>query len=156
MPPELTQEQQATNYQTMQHIATVQRLLHTVVVSLMSRALDHDLSKLVPPEVEAFTEVTPLLAVTEYGSPEYVAAKQKLGEALAHHYAANRHHPEHFENGVNDMTLVDLLEMLCDWLASTARNKNGDIHKSLQINAARFGIGPQLLKILENTVNRTF
>lgn len=156
MSKQLTLKQQATNYQTMQHILTVQAMMHLVVERLLSRALVHDQSKLISPEVEAFTEATPLLAKNEYGSPEYEAAKQKLGVALAHHYACNPHHPEHYKNGINGMTLIDLVEMLCDWFAATARNKNGDIHKSLEINTERFGIEPQLRQILENTINSTF
>jgi len=32
------------------------------------------------------------------------------------------------------------------------RHNNGNIRKSIEINANRFGISPQLVKILENTV----
>ena len=49
----------------------------------------------------------------------------KFKPAIDHHYANNRHHPEHWPNGINDMTLMDLIEMLADWKAATARNKNG-------------------------------
>jgi Family of unknown function (DUF5662) len=53
--------------------------------------------------------------------------------ALGHHYAANRHYLEHFANGVNDVTLVDLVEMLADWKAATERSDTGDLRKSLEI-----------------------
>ena len=35
-------------------------------------------------------------------------------DALQHHYQKNRHHPEAFERGVDGMTLVDLVEMVCE------------------------------------------
>ena len=50
------------------------------------------------------------------------------------------------------MTLVDLVEMLCDWAAATERHADGDIIKSLEINGERFGMTEQLATILENTV----
>lgn len=72
--------------------------------------------------------------------------------ALDHHYAHNRHHPECHADGVNDMTLIDLIEMVCDWTASAKRNASGDVRKGLDFNAERFGISPQLLRIIKNTV----
>jgi hypothetical protein len=71
---------------------------------------------------------------------------------LAHHYAANAHHPEHHVNGIAGMTLIDLVEMLCDWKAAGQRHANGSIEKSLAVNRERFAIGDQLQAILVNTV----
>lgn len=49
------------------------------------------------------------------------------------------------------MTLIDLLEMFCDWKASSMRHNDGNIRKSVEINAGRFKMSPQLVRILENT-----
>lgn len=57
---------------------------------------------------------------------------------------------------MDDMTLVDLCEMLADWRAATQRNKNGNIRKSIEHNATRFNMSPQLTKIFENTVREMF
>src|SRR5262245_35896998 len=122
----MTLEEQATNAATRQHIATVQSLLHRVVKELLDRADAHDQSKLATPEVELFTEFTPKLATSTYGSPEYEGFRKAMGPALAHHYAKNRHHPEHFKNGVNDMSLIDVIEMFCDWKAATMRHNDGN------------------------------
>ena len=73
--------------------------------------------------------------------------------ALDHHYANNRHHPEHFENGISDMNLIDLIEMICDWKSATARHSDGDIKRSIIINTNRFKLSDQLAKILSNTAN---
>ena len=137
---------------TSRHIARVQQLLSHVQEELRARGEAHDHSKLVAPEKEVFDVVTPLLKGLTYGSDEYKASLADMKPALDHHYAENRHHPEHFENGIDDMTLVDLIEMLCDWKAATERHANGDIFKSLLHNAERFGISEQLAKVLENTV----
>lgn len=147
----LTLEQQATNYETCKHIQLVQKNLHYVVAELLERGELHDQSKLNSPEVELFTEFTPKLAKSTYGSEEYNGYKKAMGEALIHHYAKNRHHPEHFKDGINDMNLIDLIEMFCDWLAATSRHNDGNIRKSIEINGNRFGMSPQLIKIFENT-----
>jgi len=81
---------------------------------------------------------------------------EKVNPAIVHHYSKNRHHPEHWPNGIDDMTLIDLVEVLADWKASTAKNKNGNIRKSIEINAKRFNMSPQLTKIFENTVRELF
>ena len=152
----LTPEQKACNYDTMLHIQRVRNLLNDVIFNLLNRGLKHDQTKLDSPEVELFTEFTPKLAYLTYGSPEYDACKKELKTALDHHYANNRHHPEHHKNGVNDMTLLDLIEMLVDWKAASERHNDGNIRKSVEINGERFGMSPQLIKIFENTVKELF
>jgi hypothetical protein len=148
---DLTVEEQATNAQTQKHIRLVGKLLHMVAVELLRRADAHDQSKLERPEVELFTEFTTKLATCTYGSPEYEAFRRAMGPALAHHYANNDHHPEHFKDGIDDMNLVQLVEMFCDWKASSTRHNDGNIRKSIEVNANRFGMSPQLVRILENT-----
>lgn len=97
-------------------------------------------------------EYTPKLKASTYGSDEYKGFLEGMGEGLRHHYEANRHHPEHFPNGVNDMTLVDLMEMLADWKAATERHADGDVARSLRVQKERFGISDQLAQVLHNTV----
>jgi hypothetical protein len=147
----LTLEQKATNYETFLHIQQVQKLLNRVIVELLKRSELHDQSKLASPEVEMFTEFTPKLAASTYGSEEYEEFRKAMGPALAHHYAKNRHHPEHFRNGILDMDIVDFVEMFCDWKAATIRHNDGNILKSIEHNSVRFSIGTELRCILQNT-----
>lgn len=137
---------------TWEHIHTVQRHLLDFANRLIRRSQEHDRSKLVEPELELFDEATPKLAKLEYGSPEYQQALDELKPALDHHYAKNSHHPEHYPEGVNDMTLMDIVEMFCDWKAATERMHDGNIRQSLEHNRKRFNISEQLHKIFENTV----
>ena len=134
------------------HIKRVRVLLREARENLASRQLRHDASKLLPPEKDGFDEYTPKLRDLTYGSDEYKAALAGLKTALDHHYAHNSHHPEHYSNGVNGMSLFDVLEMLLDWKAATERHADGDIVKSLAINKDRFKIDDQLQAILTNTV----
>lgn len=152
----LTKDQKATNHETWKHIHRVTALLHKVTRELMDRSEKHDQSKLGDPEVSTFTEFTPKLATCTYGSNEYNGFLKDMKPALQHHYAQNRHHPEHFKNGVEDMNLVDFIEMLCDWKAASERHNDGNIRKSIELNANRFNISPQMVKILENTADLLF
>jgi hypothetical protein len=152
----LTEAEKACNHDTFRHIERVRNLLSTCTIEILMRGSKHDQSKLVSPEVEYFTEYTPKLAACTYGSDEYKGYLQAIKPALDHHYANNRHHPEHHKDGVNDMNLIDILEMLCDWKAASERHNDGNIRKSIEINANRFGLSPQLTRILENTADLLF
>jgi hypothetical protein len=140
----------------LKHIQLVRENIGTVTRELGQRADAHDASKLEEPERALMAEHMNLLGETTYGTPEYEALLEKIKPALEHHYANNRHHPQHWPNGVDDMDLIDLCEMLADWIAATKRNKNGNIHKSIEVNAERFNISPQLAQIMRNTVERYF
>ena len=137
--------------ETQKHIETVRKYIRFMIDKIDVRGVKHDSSKLETPEVELFAEVTPKLAETTYGSDEYNSFLDKLKPALEHHYASNRHHPEHFVNGINDMTFIDLIEMFCDWKASTLRQNDGNLLKSIEKNAERFNMDGQLKQILLNT-----
>jgi len=152
----LNDSEKATNYDTLRHIERVRNLLNVCVSDLLRRGELHDQTKLESPEVEAFVEYTPKLATCTYGSDEYRGYLAAIKPALDHHYAHNRHHPEHHKNGANDMNLLDIVEMLCDWKAASERHNDGNIRKSIEINANRFGLSPQLVKILENTADVMF
>lgn len=138
--------------QTIQHIVMVCTFLAEITKEFNKRAREHDLSKLESPEAEIFEEFTPKLAGSTYGSEEYKGFLVEMHVALDNHYKLNRHHPEHFEDGVDGMTLIDLMEMIADWKAATLRHNDGDILRSIEINTKRFKLSPQLAQILRNTV----
>lgn len=82
---------------TYRHIQTVQQIMAKAIADLQRRSLVHDQSKLASPEVEIFDEMTPKLAASTYGSDEYKGFLAQMKPALDHHYAANDHHPEHYQ-----------------------------------------------------------
>ena len=136
---------------TENHINRVRELICDCRENLSSRGLDHDSSKLETPEKEIFDEMTPKLKTSTYGSEEYKSLLASMKPALDHHYSVNFHHPEHHPDGINAMSLLDILEMLCDWKAAGERHANGSIERSLTVNRERFKIDDQLFRILENT-----
>jgi len=157
----LTIEELTTNQETQRHIDTVRKFLFKIISELYIRGLDHDKSKLDEPELSIFCKFTPKLAETTYGSEEYKGFLREMRPALDHHYSKNRHHPEffypevsHLEDGdeVSCMNLIDLIEMFCDWKSATMRHDDGDLNKSIEINAKRFNLSNQLKNILINTV----
>lgn len=137
---------------TKEHIAKVQMRIGEVWENLESRAYHHDASKLEEPEKAGYDKLTIALKDCVYGSEEYRAALREAHPTIAHHYAANDHHPEHTDAGIMGMSLLSIIEMLCDWKAASERTKQGSIQQSLAHNADRFGVGQQLAAILENTV----
>ncbi len=145
-----------TMVQTYEHKRQVSWNITNIIHDLLLKSLLHDDSKLESPEVEIFAEYTPKLASTTYGSDEYKGYLKEMQVALNHHYASNQHHPEFYSEGINGMTLVDLIEMICDWVAATMRHDDGDIYKSLEINQKRFGYSDELKQIFKNTVDEYF
>ena len=140
--------------ETQKHIKNVGKYLSIIIQELTQRATSHDMSK-IGDEVErtVFIEYTPKLKKTTYGSDEYKTFLKEMGKGLEHHYKGNNHHPEFYENGIKGMNLIDLAEMLCDWKAATLRHNNGDLLKSIEINADRFGISDQLKQIFINSAS---
>ncbi len=138
---------------TQEHIDKVARYLTYAATNLVQRGLMHDASKLESPEKEYFDKYTPRLIDLEYGTSEYTEQIKDLKPAIDHHCSVNSHHMQYYENGINGMNLFDIIEMFFDWKAATERGINGDIMKSIAINAERHGISKQLRQILINTEN---
>jgi hypothetical protein len=139
--------------ETLKHIRLVNEFLINFSNELLQRGVKHDESKLHSPEKELFDKYTPILENVEYNSPEYKQSLTNLKPALDHHYANNSHHPQFYKNGINGMTLIDIIEMYCDWKAAVKRTKNGDIIESIAINGERFNMSEQLQQIFINTIN---
>lgn len=153
-------EQYDSTQDTLKHIAKVQSLiLDYVIPELVHRAHLHDATKLLSPEKEMYDKYIPMLRASRFGSAEYSQILQEMGPGLEHHYEANRHHPEHFEFGIHNMTLIDLIEMVCDWIV--ASQKEGDpITTTNRLYypglGKRFEIDTQLMTVLYNTVQEMF
>lgn len=138
--------------QTYEHIDKIREMLRLFAVELLTRGETHDRSKLKPAESKVFAEFTPKLRGTTYGSDEYKSFLRDMKPALDHHYANNRHHPEHHEGGIDGMNLLDVLEMWIDWYCSSMRHADGDMGRSIDINEKRFSMSPQLTTIFRNTL----
>ena len=137
--------------ETLKHRGRVKDILTSICGLLIRRGLLHDQSKLEVPEKPLFDHMTPKLKSCTYASEQYKQYLAELKPALEHHYAENPHHPEHFEDGISGMTLLDVVEMFADWKAASERHADGDFGRSIEINAKRFEMDSQLVKIFKNT-----
>jgi len=139
------------NAETQDHIDTVRKLIRIFANELLKRGELHDASKHSDEEALIFEEYGPKLKTCTYGSDEYKAYCKEMDVAIGHHYKNNSHHPEHHKNGVDGMTLLDIVEMFLDWVAASRRHADGDIRQSIIINRSRFKLSEQLVSILDNT-----
>lgn len=138
--------------ETLKHKNRVGDLLLQAVSDLQSRALHHDDSKFSLDEFTGFAAITKDMAGNPYGSEKY---KQKLNEArptIELHQKRNRHHPEYFRDGIKDMTLIDLIEMLADWKAAGERPGGmNNLRSSIAFGKTRWGFDDQFEQMLINT-----
>lgn len=106
------------------HIERVRRCLKLMAAAtdyhdeLLARAEAHDASKFGPEEYIPYIWLTEFYRCRRAGEPfEYPAGvKNQVSKAINHHQTTNRHHPE-FHADPNDMTDIDIIEMVCDWTA---------------------------------------
>lgn len=134
------------------HRDRVADILGNLRWGLRVRADGHDASKMREPELSGFREHLGRLREVEYGSKEYDQIRAAMAGTMAHHYTWNRHHPEHFTNGIQGMDLMDVCEMLADWKAASERGGGGAAFaETLEIQRERFGISDQLFQVLLNT-----
>ena len=126
--------------------------MNKVIKRLIDNSLSHDVMKLESPEIDIHLEYTDKLKGLEYGSKEY---QNTINEMLRNpdcHYNNNSHHPESSSQGIKGMTLIDLIEMLCDWYVASNNHPNGNMENSLEINQKRFGYSDELQQIFKNTI----
>lgn len=136
----------------LEHKRLVGFYLQCVITALVTRAVVHDFSKFSPEELSPYARMLPRFAKAEYGSEEYKACFDEVQPALAHHFTYNSHHPEFYSGGINDMDLLDVIEMVCDWVAACQR-ANGDTLR-LDLQRERFEISDQLYAIICRTATR--
>jgi len=138
---------------TIIHVSEVQENLQWMIHDLTMRSIVHDRSKFQDPEFSVFCSTRPEFKKANYGTPEYAAVCQKAKEGVEHHYRHNRHHTAYHENGVKDMNLLDVLEMLADWKAASRRSPDLTFADSLNTAFKKYEIGPELQNLILNTIN---
>lgn len=138
-----------------EHISRVRNHIETFVQLLMVRALNHDKTKLEEPELSLWKAMDKEPRYP-YGSDEYKDKVKRYEPVFSHHYKYNRHHPEHYEFGVCEMTLVDLVEMLSDWLGYKDYMTITEAVTVCDQQMERYNMSEELRQILFNTLYRYF
>ena len=137
------------------HISRVRRHIDTFIQLLIRRAENHDKSKLEEPELSWWKEMDKEPRYP-YGSEEYKQKIKRWNKVFKHHYQYNRHHPEHYEYGVSEMTLIDIVEMMCDWLGYKDTTTVTEALKVCDDQMARYDISEELRQIIFNTLLRYY
>jgi uncharacterized protein DUF5662 len=109
---------------TSEHIERVRRCMALLAEvtdhgeELIERARVHDESKFGPQERIPYVWLTEYHRCRRNGEPfQYPeGVSEAVKRAIHHHVTSNSHHPE-FHAEPNDMSDVDLIEMVCDWTA---------------------------------------
>lgn len=84
-----------------------------LALELLKRASYHDVSKFENEELLYLSSIP--LNSDAFKNPNIEMTEQEK-KLIALHWKHNRHHPEYHEN-YDDMTELDMLEMVCDWHA---------------------------------------
>ena len=137
------------------HISRVRRHIDTFIQLLIRRAENHDKSKLEEPELSWWKEMDKEPRYP-YGSEEYKQKIKRWDKVFKHHYKYNRHHPEHYEYGVSEMTLIDIVEMMCDWLGYKDTTTITEAFKVCDDQMVRYNISEELRQIIFNTLLRYY
>ena len=114
--------------------------------ALIKRGIMHDLSKYSKHEAPIFAKNIFKLKTVVYGTPEYKKLLKEVSVATKHHYKCNTHHCEHWPHGLEDLSPLDSVEMICDFKAASRRHKKGSLYYSIVVNAKRFGYNDNVKK----------
>ena len=136
------------------HIKSVQRKLKVLIDELQKRLENHDKSKLT--DELWYWEFMDQEPKYPYGSKEYFSKKKRNEMVFQMHYKNNRHHPEHFMNGINDMNLIDIMEMLCDWISYKDDISITDAVDIVEKQSRRFGFSDEIKNLMLNTLFEYF
>lgn len=154
---------------TNEHIERVRNCLAAMAAltpwaqELIERSRVHDASKFGPDERIPYIWLTEFHRCRRSGEPfAYPAGMEiQVRRAIDHHTAANRHHPE-FHRDPNDMSDVDLIEMVCDWTAMAQEfSEDGasarawadkTVGKRVHFNEARRRFVYEMIDLLDRTL----
>ena len=137
---------------TLLHMSEVRENLEQFTAALRQRGESHDRSKLQELGFDAFVSTREKFKKANYGTPEYQECVELTRPAVEHHYSQNSHHTAYFANGVDGMSLVDVVEMISDWRAAARRSPDKTLEDTLDYAKKKYGIGDQLFGIILNTL----
>lgn len=88
-------------------------------IALLKRISVHDNSKLYTKELTALSQIPYNLSGFTNANSELTNKEKEL---IKLHWQHNSHHPEHYKN-YNEMSELDIMEMVCDWHARSRQYK---------------------------------
>ena len=137
---------------TILHVSEVAENLEAMASQLRQRGLSHDRTKFQALEFDAFVSTREQFKKANYGTQDYQDCVAAVRPAVDNHHENNRHHTDYHKNGINDMTLIDVMEMLADWKAAARRSPDRKFEDTLEYAKNKYAIDDQLFKIIVNTL----
>ena len=132
----------------LRHTGLVMAYLTRFSNVLEHRAAIHDLSKFSDDEFNGFVKINQIAREHKYGSPEYRKAIRETN-VVPLHYSRHPHHPEHYQGGIDEMSLIDIIEMVADWKAASETYGQTSLKESLEIQKDRFRLRLEHLYLIE-------
>lgn len=137
------------------HKRAVQRWMQKFSLVLMDRGEKHDNSKLQEPEFSYWCKMDEEPRY-RYGTKEYKDKIERYRPLFEIHWKANRHHPEYFNYHFDDVDLIDLIEMLCDWLSYRDKLSYTEASDLVHQQCQRYGFSEEKEFLLLNTLKNHF
>lgn len=120
---------------------------------LLDVAEQHDQSKFEEPERTGYIWITWMYYCKSQNiSFQYpIHVKESVFSAWNHHVINNRHHPEFHENP-NLMLNLDMVEMVCDWMAVSHENKTNCMNWALENLDKKWSFSKSTKEIIFSTI----
>lgn len=134
-----------------EHRALVHDKMATVSRDINTRARHHDQSSLNGSEFRIYEEHFDELQKYPMFDPRRDAVLKEMRVATMYHHNANDHHPEHFDDGINGMNLIQMIEFVADIMSQSEQN-GIDVYEMLPLLKDQYDISSQLYQVILNTV----
>jgi len=148
-------EQPTTEEYIISHIDRVKSWISRFATILYSRGIHHDESKLQEPEYSLWKKMDEEPRYP-YGTQQYKDKLERHKKVFKLHYRKNRHHPEHWNGWYSEMDLVDMIEMMCDWLGYKENISLSEAQKLIETQCKRYGFSNEMRGLLYNTLVNYF
>lgn len=104
---------------------------------LLKRGCEHDNSKF---DTDEFRRLSQILKSRRCFREASMSLTVDETKAIEYHWQHNRHHPEYFDS-YEEMTELDILEMICDWFARSIQYETEFLPFVKERQANRFNFG---------------
>lgn len=144
------------NQKIMVHKFAMESEMNRIASDIRRRAMRHDNSK--QSGLELTLGQAHMNFHDSWGLTNRVAPNEMMS-AIAHHHVENDHHPEHFTNGMKDMNIQQLAEMVCDIITTAKENSINEesLQQFVETKLSEtYNIGEPLRSIIINTARQSY
>lgn len=137
--------------EVIEHKKKVMDIMYDIANMIMKRGYIHDDSKL-QDEFDSWVEYYIPENERDIESEEYKKSFEALKEVREQHYMKNRHHMEFYNGDIKKINVVDLIEIIVDWIASASSQDKGNLRVTIEKARERFKFSKDIESIILNTL----